>query len=123
MLNVLPVLGFLLYAFFGRGLAEENLMSISAQKEVGLDFAKKLEKESLNYDNPNDTTQDARLVIDYFNYDYKNPLSKKMMLISLPMALLNLKSYLKILSKLNIVFMSNTIRFMTMQLAMTLSRY
>ncbi|KRN04774.1 cardiolipin synthase [Holzapfeliella floricola] len=77
LLNVLPVLGFLLYAFFGRGLAEENLMSISAQKEVGLDFAKKLEKESLNYDNPNDTTQDARLVIDYFNYDYKNPLSKK----------------------------------------------
>ncbi|MGX4763960.1 cardiolipin synthase [Holzapfeliella sp. JNUCC 72] len=77
LLTVLPVLGFLLYAFFGRGLAEENLMSISTQKEVGLDYAKELEKESLNYDNPNDTTQEARLVVDYFNYNHKNPLSKE----------------------------------------------
>lgn len=43
VLTLLPLFGFLIYAFFGRGIAQEKIFSISKQKHVGLDQLKLME--------------------------------------------------------------------------------
>ena len=36
ILLVLPVVGITLYAFFGRGISQENIFAINKQKHIGL---------------------------------------------------------------------------------------
>ena len=36
VLLIFPIGGFIVYSFFGRGLAQENLFAINTQKHIGL---------------------------------------------------------------------------------------
>ncbi|MFD1671972.1 cardiolipin synthase [Agrilactobacillus yilanensis] len=80
-LFMLPVVGFILYAFLGRGIAEENIFDISHQEHIGLARIKHMilsdnRREKHQYD-PNSTTHRAKLLIHYFNSAEDAPLSKR----------------------------------------------
>lgn len=80
-LLMLPVVGFLLYAFLGRGIAEENIFDISHQEHIGLAQIKYMilndnRLEQHNFD-PNASTHKAKLLIHYFNRTEDAPLSKR----------------------------------------------
>lgn len=40
ILLVLPIIGITLYAFFGRGISQENIFAINKQKHIGLKMSK-----------------------------------------------------------------------------------
>lgn len=70
VLILLPVIGFLIFAFFGRGIAQENLFAISNAEHVGLQRLKEIEAQEvaqrrLTY-SPQIQKLDTRQ-IDFFN--------------------------------------------------------
>ncbi|GKQ43271.1 cardiolipin synthase [Companilactobacillus sp. RD055328] len=74
-----PVVGFLFYAFFGRGLAEEKLFTISSQDHVGLNSLKSIIlKNNKNYESriPDDTSNNCKKVINYFDRSEDSPLTR-----------------------------------------------
>ncbi|KRM33249.1 cardiolipin synthetase [Agrilactobacillus composti DSM 18527 = JCM 14202] len=80
-LLLLPVVGFLLYAFLGRGIAQENIFDISHQEHIGLARIKHMilndNKLESQRDNPASTTHRAKLLIHYFNRTEDSPLTKR----------------------------------------------
>ncbi|MCD2256991.1 cardiolipin synthase [Agrilactobacillus fermenti] len=80
-LLLLPVVGFLLYAFLGRGIAEENIFDLTHQEHVGLARLKHmilLDNQAENRTkNPDSTTHRAKLLIHYFNRTEDAPLTKR----------------------------------------------
>lgn len=80
-LLLLPVVGFLLYAFLGRGIAEENIFDISHQEHVGLAQIKRMILSDNRLENqtpnPHSTTHQAKLLIHYFNRTEDSPLTQR----------------------------------------------
>lgn len=88
VLTLLPIIGFLIYAFFGRGIAQEKIFSISNQKHVGLDQLKLMElterKKQLAIKNQSaeaitnrsDQTRYAEHIIKFFNETEETPLTR-----------------------------------------------
>ncbi|WP_334329289.1 cardiolipin synthase [Companilactobacillus sp. HBUAS59699] len=89
VLTLLPIIGFLIYAFFGRGIAQEKIFSISNQKHVGLDQLKlmeladdakrkAIERQDKNKDpnNRSDQTHYADHIIKFFNETEETPLTR-----------------------------------------------
>lgn len=79
VLLLLPILGFLIYAFFGRGIAQEKIFNISNQEHIGLNQLKKIAEQerfrgrrSSRYDE----TYYARHVISFFNRTEETPLTR-----------------------------------------------
>lgn len=77
ILLILPVTGFILYGFLGRGLSQENLFAINQQNHIGLKKVRKMLPQHVRKTaSPNDTSDTARVLIDYFNSKGDTPLSK-----------------------------------------------
>lgn len=76
VLLVFPVIGFIIYGFFGRGLSEENLFAINRQKHVGLRNVQKMIPKTPKLAGKSDTSKKADVVIDYFNENHDAPVSK-----------------------------------------------
>lgn len=78
VLILLPVIGFLIFAFFGRGIAQENLFAISNAEHIGLDRLKQMVNQSSEQQRPltpSDTTLLAQRQIDYFNHNDDVPVT------------------------------------------------
>lgn len=76
VLLIFPVIGFILYGFLGRGLSEENLFAINKQKHIGLQKLNQIISKTPKSSGTNDTSSQAQVLIDYFNYRKEAPLSK-----------------------------------------------
>ncbi|MDO1605776.1 cardiolipin synthase [Lactobacillus sp. YT155] len=79
VLFFLPIIGFLIYAFFGRGLAEEKLFTISNQDHVGLHTLDEIIKQ--NNKKPStppadDTAPKCSKVVNYYNKTNESPLTR-----------------------------------------------
>ena len=71
-----PVVGFILYGFLGRGLSQENIFAINKQKHIGLQRLNQIISKTPKSSGINDTSSQAQILIDYFNYRKEAPLSK-----------------------------------------------
>lgn len=71
-----PVVGFILYAFFGRGLAQENLFAINSQEHIGLAQVEEMIPPVPNKAGRTDTTESGQTIISYFNSKKDSPLTK-----------------------------------------------
>lgn len=76
VLLIFPVVGFILYGFLGRGLSQENLFAINNQKHIGLQKLNQMIAKTPKSSGKNDTSNQAEILIDYFNYRKDAPLSK-----------------------------------------------
>ncbi|MGS0679051.1 cardiolipin synthase [Lactobacillus johnsonii] len=76
ILLIFPILGFILYGFIGRGLSQENLFAINNQKHIGLNKVNKMIPRVPKSAGPTDTSKEAKILIDYFNFKHDSPLSK-----------------------------------------------
>ncbi|MFD1472351.1 cardiolipin synthase [Companilactobacillus mishanensis] len=79
VLMLLPVVGFLIYAFFGRGIAQEKIFNISNQEHIGLHQLKKMEldaKSKKQNGSRTDETYYARHVISFFDKTEDTPLTR-----------------------------------------------
>ncbi|UQS82208.1 cardiolipin synthase [Bombilactobacillus folatiphilus] len=78
VLILLPIIGFIIFAFFGRGIAQENLFAISNAEHVGLERLKQMVSKDLAKKRPsaaNETTKKAQRQIDYFNQSEDAPVT------------------------------------------------
>lgn len=77
VLLIFPVIGFILYGFLGRGLSQENLFAINQQNHIGLNKVRQMLPQHVRKNaSANDTSENARVLIDYFNSKGDTPLSK-----------------------------------------------
>lgn len=79
VLMLLPVIGFLIYAFFGRGIAQEKIFNIGNQQHIGLNQLKKIaeaEKHKPKRGSRYDETYYARHVISFFDKTEETPLTR-----------------------------------------------
>lgn len=89
VLTLLPIVGFLLYAFLGRGIAQEKIFNISNQKHVGLHQLKQIaiadqkkqlaitkQREGIEYSR-HDQTHYAEHIIKFFNQTEETPLTRR----------------------------------------------
>lgn len=76
ILLIFPILGFILYGFFGRGLSQENLFAINKQNHIGLRNAQKMIPRFQKRAGKSDTAHKAQVAIEYFNQNREAPLSK-----------------------------------------------
>lgn len=79
VLLLLPVLGFLIYAFFGQGIAQEKIFNISNQEHIGLAQLRKIseqDKDKARKSSRSDETYYARHVISFFDKTEETPLTR-----------------------------------------------
>lgn len=76
ILIILPIIGFILYGFFGQGLSQENLFAINKQNHIGLRNVQKMIPVSPIKAGNSDTSEKAKVAIEYFNQNNEAPLSK-----------------------------------------------
>ncbi len=76
ILLIFPILGFILYGFFGRGLSQENLFAINKQNHIGLRNLQKMIPRFQKRAGKSDTAHKAQVAIEYFNQNREAPLSK-----------------------------------------------
>lgn len=76
ILLIFPILGFILYGFFGRGLSQENLFAINKQNHIGLRNVQKMITRFQKRAGKSDTAHKAQVAIEYFNQNREAPLSK-----------------------------------------------
>ncbi|MFC6314605.1 cardiolipin synthase [Lapidilactobacillus achengensis] len=79
VLVLLPGLGFLIYAFLGRGIARENIFALNHQDHIGLAHLKDLIVHDLPAKNDHsdqaDTTKQAAGLIEYFDRAEDSPVT------------------------------------------------
>lgn len=76
ILLIFPILGFILYGFIGRGLSQENLFAINNQNHIGLNKVNKMIPRVPKSTGSTDTSKEAKILIDYFNFKHDSPFSK-----------------------------------------------
>ena len=76
ILLILPVIGITLYAFFGRGISQENIFAINKQKHIGLRNVQESITEAPKKVSPADTSSAGEIAINFFNQDDESPLTK-----------------------------------------------
>ena len=76
ILLVLPIIGITLYAFFGRGISQENIFAINKQHHLGLRNVQKAITKAPKKISPSDTTTKGKIAIHYFNKDGYSPVTK-----------------------------------------------
>lgn len=76
ILLILPVIGITLYAFFGRGISQENIFSINKQKHIGLRNVQKSISKAPKKSSPSDTSNTGDIAIKFFNQDDEAPVTK-----------------------------------------------
>lgn len=76
ILLVLPVIGLILYAFFGRGISQENIFAINRQKHLGLRNVQRTISKAPKKVSPSDTSEKGKIAIKFFNKNGDTPLTK-----------------------------------------------
>lgn len=76
ILLILPVIGFILYSFLGRGLSQENLFAINRQHHIGLRNVQKMIAKDQACSGPADTSGQGKVLVDFLNRNNESPLSK-----------------------------------------------
>ncbi len=76
ILLVLPIIGLILYGFFGRGISQENIFAINRQKHLGLRNVQETITKAPKKVSPDDTSTKGKIAIKYFNKDHNSPLTK-----------------------------------------------
>ncbi|WP_251716545.1 cardiolipin synthase [Lactobacillus agrestimuris] len=76
ILIVLPILGLIIYAFFGRGISEENIFSINKQRHLGLEKWQEEVGQAPKKISSSDTSTKGDIVVHFFNKDGNVPLTK-----------------------------------------------
>ncbi|MBA1392434.1 cardiolipin synthase, partial [Lactobacillus sp. XV13L] len=76
ILLVLPVLGLVLYGFFGRGISQENIFAINKQHHIGLRNVQKSITKAPKKISSADTSNKAKMVVHFFDHNGESPLSK-----------------------------------------------
>ena len=76
ILLVLPVIGIILYAFFGRGISQENIFAINKQRHIGLRNVQKTITKAPKKVSPANTSNKAKMAVRFFNRNGESPLSK-----------------------------------------------
>lgn len=109
ILLIFPILGFILYGFIGRGLSQENLFAINNQKHIGLNKVNKMIPRVPKSAGPTDTSKEAKILIDYFNFKHDSPFLKTTKSVFILMAKRSLKLFLKTSNKLKKQLMLNII--------------
>src|SRR5699024_6701327 len=84
ILLVLPVVGITLYAFFGRGISQENIFAINKQKHIGLRNVQKSIAKAPKNTSPSDTSKAGNIAINFFNHQQEAPLTKIIRSSSIP---------------------------------------
>ena len=62
VLTLLPIIGFFIFAFLGRGIAQENLFNISHEEHIGLDHLKDMVQQELASQRPHSAKDRKRVV-------------------------------------------------------------
>lgn len=76
ILLVFPVLGLILYAFFGRGISQEDIFAINRQHHLGLrNVLKEIDKAPRKISS-SDTSTKGDIAVNFFNKDGDVPLTK-----------------------------------------------
>lgn len=76
ILLVLPIIGLILYAFFGRGISQENIFAINKQHHLGLRNVQKAIAKAPKKISPSDTSNKGKIAINFFNKDGYSPVTK-----------------------------------------------
>lgn len=76
ILLVLPVIGIIIYGFFGRGISQENIFAINKQKHIGLKNVQKTITRPPKKTSPSDTSTKGKIAVKYFDKDHDSPLTK-----------------------------------------------
>ena len=76
ILLVFPVIGIILYGFFGRGISQENIFAINKQHHIGLRNVQKSITKAPRKTSPSDTSGKASMVVRFFDRNSESPLSK-----------------------------------------------
>ncbi|WP_410476899.1 cardiolipin synthase [Lactobacillus helsingborgensis] len=76
ILLVFPVLGMIIYGFFGRGISQENIFAINKQHHIGLRNVQKSITAAPKKISTSDTSNKAKMVVHFFDHDGESPLSK-----------------------------------------------
>ncbi|MGR3742384.1 cardiolipin synthase [Companilactobacillus sp. DQM5] len=79
VLFFLPIIGFFVFAFFGRGLADDKLFAISNQDHIGLETLKRIIKknnQSIVENIKSDTSKKCNKIINYFDKTEDSPLTR-----------------------------------------------
>lgn len=76
ILLVLPVAGFIIYGFFGRGLSQENIFAINRQSHIGLRKVQTILDQNLTQAHQADTAKANEVLVHYFNKRNEAPLTQ-----------------------------------------------
>lgn len=76
ILLVLPIIGLILYAFFGRGISQENIFAINKQHHIGLRNVQRTITQAPKKTSPSDSSNKAKIAINFFNRNNDSPLTK-----------------------------------------------
>ncbi|MFR4968866.1 cardiolipin synthase [Lactobacillus kalixensis] len=76
ILLILPVIGLTIYAFFGRGISQENIFAINKQHHIGLKNVQKTITAAPKKASKTDSSNKAKIAIKFFNKDHDSPLTK-----------------------------------------------
>lgn len=76
ILLIFPVLGFILYGFFGRGISQENLFAINRQHHIGLRNVQRILSQADDLQAPSDTSKDGKVLAEYINHNNESPLTR-----------------------------------------------
>lgn len=76
VLIILPVIGFIIYGFLGRGISQENLFAINRQSHIGLRNVQNMLHNTPEKISESDTSKDAKILIDYLDKNGESPVTK-----------------------------------------------
>lgn len=76
ILVTLPVIGLIIYGFFGRGLSQENIFAINKQRHIGLKNVQKTITKAPKKASKTDSSTKAKIAIKFFNKDHDSPVTK-----------------------------------------------
>lgn len=76
ILLIFPIVGITLYAFFGRGISQENIFAINKQHHIGLRNVQKSIAKAPKKTSPSDTSNIGQIAINFFNQDDEAPVTK-----------------------------------------------
>lgn len=76
ILLVFPILGLTLYAFFGRGISQEDIFAINRQHHLGLQNVLKEIDKAPRKISPSDTSNKGEIAVNFFNKNGEVPLTK-----------------------------------------------
>lgn len=76
ILLIFPIIGLIIYGFFGRGISQENIFAINKQPHIGLKNVQDSISQAPKKVSPSDTSGLGEIAIHFFNRNNESPLTK-----------------------------------------------